>query len=443
MRQILTFIFSALFSLYGFTQVSVGFRVGTGVSELETDNSINIAGGILVRKSPGQDGKLRIVAIVLDKKPVKLAIVTCDVLTLTRQQLDPVVAEIEKTTGIPSANILINCTHTHHAPSTTQVFGYGPDEVFTKRVQRGIVEAVRKANTSLSGEDCAFNFYLGKEETVGRNSRWLLPDGQINWTGPATEFVRATGPFDPELPVLSFNDLTGKMLALIFNHSTHNIGTLNKGYRSPGFYGLSAQELESVLDCPVCFLEGASGSTHNISLSPSECIKSIKEAVLEANSHKEVRFVKRLAVIKRPFRFKVRQFDEAKEDEAVRSYDRSSEDVIRIFREMRNTLAPQRGQERETWLQVMLIGDVAIVGVPGELFTQLGLDIKNLSPFRYTYVAELANDWIGYLPDLTSHKLGGYQTWTGYQSFAEPGTGERMVDEVVAMLKELARGGPF
>lgn len=53
-------------------------------------------------------------------------------------------------------------------------------------------------------------------------------------------------------------------------------------------------------------------------------------------------------------------------------------------------------------------------------------------------IAELANDWIGYLPNLEGHKLGGYQVWTGFHSYAEPGTGERVADEAVAMLKELA-----
>src|SRR2546430_11194572 len=47
------------------------------------------------------------------------------------------------------------------------------------------------------------------------------------------------------------------------------------------------------------------------------------------------------------------------------------------------------------------------------LFRSLGQDIKRRSPFRYTYVAELANDWIGYLPDRPAFDLGGYQTWTG------------------------------
>jgi hypothetical protein len=102
-------------------------------------------------------------------------------------------------------------------------------------------------------------------------------------------------------------------------------------------------------------------------------------------------------------------------------------------------LAPKQGEERTTWIQVVLIGDVAIVGVPAEFFTVLGQDIKRRSPFRYTYVAELANDWIGYLPDKKAFELGGYQTWTGLHSFADRDTGERVVDAAVALLEELAK----
>jgi hypothetical protein len=106
---------------------------------------------------------------------------------------------------------------------------------------------------------------------------------------------------------------------------------------------------------------------------------------------------------------------------------------------MRKALAPQQGQERSTTLQVILVGDVALVGIPAEYFTGLGMDIKKRSPFPSTFVAELANDWIGYLPDRQAHELGGYQTWAGFHSYAEIGTGERVADEVVKMLEELKR----
>lgn len=420
-------------------------RVGAATSEFESDDTMIIAGGITAGKAKGQEGKLRAVAVVLEQQPFgKLAIVACDVLMMTRAHLDPAAREIESSTGIPFANILINCTHTHHAPSTMVLHGYGLDETFVKRVQAGIVKAVQQANANLSEDNCRFFFHLAEERTVGQNSRQLLPDGQIYWIGPRTNFARATGPFDPELPVLAFRDSRDRLRAVIFNHSTHTIGTRTPGVRSPSFYGLAAQELEAEAGGVFCFLEGASGSTHNLELSGEEAIRRVRQTLGEGLAQAQARPVTRLAALKRSFKFKVRNFDEAAEDKAVSRYCQQyvgayGQTVIQVFRDMRKTLASQRGQQRETWLQVMLIGDVALVGVPAEYFTQLGLDIKNRSPFRHTYVAELANDWIGYLPNLEGHKLGGYQVWTGYHSYAEPGTGERIADEITSMLKELAK----
>lgn len=417
------------------------FRVGSAAVELEADDSMVIAGGIGPGKASGQEGKLRCTATVLEKGDVRLAIVACDVLMMTRGTLDPVVAEIESATRIPAANILINCTHTHHAPSTMRVHDYGPDERFTKEVQRGIVAAVQRAATNLA--DARFHFSLG-QSTVGQNSRVLLDDGQIFWIGPRTNFVRPTGPFDPDLAVLAFRNPQDKLLALIFNHSTHTIGTREPGKRSASIYGLAAQDLESEFGGTVTFLEGASGSTHNLELSGAECVRRIIESVRETLAKAQTQPVTKLAALKRSLKFRVRKFDEATEDAAVERYCRKyspgyADTVIKVFREMRKNLAPSQGQERETWVQVMRIGDVAIVGVPAEYFTQLGLDIKNRSPFRHTYIAELANDWIGYLPNFEGHKLGGYQVWTGFHSYAEPGTGERIADEAAAMLRELAK----
>jgi len=421
---------------------SPALRAGAAAVELEADDSMVIAGGIHAGRATGQEGKLRCVAVVLEKPPIKLAIVACDVLMLTRKLLDPVVVEVGKATGIPAANLLINCTHTHHAPSTMCVHDYCADDVFARRVQAGIVEAAKLANSRLA--ESRLFFHLGEERTVGQNSRQLLDDGMIFWIGSQSGFVRPTGPFDPELPVLSFKDTNNKLLATIFNHSTHTIGARTPGKRSPSFYGLAAQELEEQFGGSFCFLEGASGSTHNLMLKPDECVARIKAAVTDALNQVQPRQVAALAALRRPLKFRVRHFDEVAEEEAVTRYCRKyapghDEVIAKVFRKMRAALSSQQGQERETWVQAMRIGDVAIVGVPAEYFTQLGLDIKNRSPFRHTYIAELANDWIGYLPNLEGHKLGGYQVWTGFHSYAEPGTGERIADMAVEMLKELSR----
>lgn len=420
-------------------------RVGAAAADFIADDTMPIGGSILAGTARGQEGRLRAVAVVLEKPgDGKLAIVACDILMITRDLLDPVARQIEASTGIPAERVLINCTHTHHAPSTVRIHGYDRVPAFCEEVQRKILRAVQEANAHLSESACDFLYQLGHEETVGMNSRLLLGDGTIFWIGDRADTVRPTGPFDPELPVLAFRDAGQHWRALLFNHSTHTIGALAPGKRSPAFYGLAAQDFEKELGGVTGFIEGASGSTHNIggATPVPEAIKRISEAVRAALAQATPHPVDKIAALKRPFTFRVRHFDEAKEDAAVTAYCEKraalrARSTIDVFRNMRRELAPQQGQERTTWLQAIRIGDVAIAAVPAEFFTKLGLDIKNRSPFRNTLVAELANDWIGYVPDQDAFKLGGYQVWTGFHSYCEPGTGERIVDEMVAMLHEI------
>ncbi|MBN2291935.1 MAG: hypothetical protein JXM70_05885, partial [Pirellulales bacterium] len=269
-------------------------RVGAAAAELAADDSMVIAGGILARHVKGQEGKLRAVAVVLEKPGrAILAIVACDVLMMNRDLLDPVTEKIERTCGIPASHVMIHCTHTHHAPSTCRVHGYDRDERFCKTVQRAIHDAVVEAKSRLA--PVTFHFKQSEEKTVGSNSRLLLSDGKIFWVGPRDDAVRPTGPFDPELPVLAFRDSKDRLRAMLFGHSTHTIGTLSGSVRSPAFYGMVAQQLESELGGRVVFLEGASGSTHRLKVEPAEAVNRIKRAVRDALSQAERQEVIRLA----------------------------------------------------------------------------------------------------------------------------------------------------
>jgi neutral ceramidase len=434
--------FASLVLLTQAVGIAGELQVGAAAVNLQADDTMVIGGSILGGRVRGQEGELRVVAVVLEHPgSPAIALVTCDVLMLNRDIIDPAVAEIARRTGLETSHVLVNATHTHHAPSTVTVHGYQRDERFCQQVKAAIIESVVKANErKVAG--CRFFFALGREETVGSNSRLLLPDGLVAWLNPGDAFVRPTGPFDPELPLLTFRDRQEKPVATIFNHSTHTIGALSPGKRSPAFYGLAAQALEKEVGGIFSFVEGASGSTHNRNLTAEEAYHRIKQAVRTLSDRAEVREVTHLRAIKHPFRFRVRDFHEAEEDAKVVAYctthaGRRAAETIEVFRKQRQLLLPQRGEERESWIQVLLIGEVAVVGVPAEFFTKLGLDIKNRSPYRYTYIAELANDWIGYLPDRDAHTLGGYQTWTGLHSYAEPGTGERVVEETLRLLQSL------
>jgi neutral ceramidase len=424
-------------------------RVGAAAVNLKAENDMPLAGGIEARYTTEQEGELRAVATVIEKPGAgKIAIVACDVLWVTKKLVDEALAEIEKTTGIAPSQVLVNATHTHSAPGVAPAHAFGWSEKFAGDVQRGIVKAVQDANARLEGGEASFYYHLGEEKTVGANSRLALPDGNITWLNikPALDAgAKPTGPFDPQLPVLDFRGPDGKSRALLFNHSTHTIGTrAGRDIRSPAFYGLAAQDLEAELGGRVTFLEGASGSTHIIDGMPIFlAIERMKKAVLDAKDKAQPRPVTRLVSLKKPFTYRLRTFDDKAEDENISRYmnahvPQMSARVREVFATMRRELQPQQGQERTTVLHVLLIGDVAIAGVPAEYFTGLGVDIKKRSAVKDTFIAELANDWIGYLPDREAHNLGGYQTWTGLHSCAEPGTGERMADEVVAMLKEAA-----
>lgn len=438
------------FLIFGTNSLTVAgeFRVGASASRLVADDTMVIGGGIGPGKASGQEGELRAAAVVIeDPKGARVALVACDVLMVNRDILDQAARRIEREAGIPFDHILINATHTHSAPTTVTVHGYKREEAFTRQVGDKIVEATAAAAKRLG--PATMYFRLGEESSVGRNSRLLLSDGTIFWTGLHNDVVRPTGPFDPELPVWAFRRPNGSLEAVMFNHSTHTIGSHKPGVRSPCFYGLAAQNLEKRDGGTFVFFEGASGSTHNLDLAPPEMSLRIADAVTRALEAAQPRPVNHVKGIRSEFAFNVRHFDEAADDRAVASYctkritdKKGAQFVIDTFRAMRKELAPQQGQARKTWLQAIVIGDIAIVGVPGEFFTVLGQEIKRRSPFRYTYVFELANDYIGYIPDRAAFGLGGYQTWTGLHSFLEPGTGEAIVAESIKLLDQLHATSP-
>ena len=155
-------------------------------------------------KVKGQEGKLRAVAVVVEKPGAgKVALVACDVLMLNRDVLDPAVEEVAAATRHPGV-ARPGQLHPHpprpehrHRPrlrARRAVLPPGPE---------AIVKAAKDANAEASA-DATFHFRLGEESSVGQNSRLLLKDDTIFWIGPRDDAVRPTGPFDPELPVLAF-----------------------------------------------------------------------------------------------------------------------------------------------------------------------------------------------------------------------------------------------
>jgi hypothetical protein len=86
-------------------------------------------------------------------------------------------------------------------------------------------------------------------------------------------------------------------------------------------------------------------------------------------------------------------------------------------------------------VQVIRIGDdTAFVALPGEIFVELGLAIKKGSPFKNTFVIELANESPAYVPTRKAMEQGGYEA---ANSIYAPGGGETLVETALKLLGEL------
>ena len=60
-------------------------------------------------------------------------------------------------------------------------------------------------------------------------------------------------------------------------------------------------------------------------------------------------------------------------------------------------------------LQAIKIGDCVIVSSPAELLTQIGLNIKKASPYKYTFVAGYSNGYVHYGAPAADYDKGGYE----------------------------------
>jgi hypothetical protein len=83
---------------------------------------------------------------------------------------------------------------------------------------------------------------------------------------------------------------------------------------------------------------------------------------------------------------------------------------------------------------VARIGNMALVGVGGEVLTEIGLAIKGASPFEFTFFITHCNGAAGYLPPAPLYKEGGYEVTSS--KFA-PQAADLMVKQVLQMLYSL------
>lgn len=419
-----------------------------------------MGGYFALRKSTGAHDDLYAKAIVLDSGVVKAALVSCDLESVPAAIVRSARAEIERTVGIPGQDVLISATHTHTGPETSPII-LGWADSATASVAREyfetlpgkITEAVRRAEANLAPARAWAG--KGREDSLSFNRRFLMKDGTVRFNPGKLnpEIVRPVGPIDPEVAVVFFDSPENKPLATHVNFALH-LDTVG-GTEFSADYPFTLAKLLSAAKSPELlmtqFTIGAAGNINHLDVHRAAPQSGHTEAarigtILAAAVLKA--FGKLQSVPSAPLRVRRRivslplhEFDPGevgKARELVRRAQIEGPDVIPFLELVHafKVLDASRYQSNAIEAEVLVIAlgkEVAWVGLPGEVFVELGLAIKQASPFAHTIVVELAHDSINYVPNRKAFAEGGYEA---VNSLCKPGCGETLVEAATKLLVE-------
>jgi len=432
---------------------------------------ISTNGGFEDRSTAVVDDPLHVRCLVLDDGKHTIAIAVIDSCVVPRDIMEAAKKLVEAKTGIPTAHILMSATHTHSAPTLTEVFQSKADRPYCDYLTGKIAEGIETAWKARVPAKLGFGTIDVPSQVFNR--RWKMQEGTVppGPFEPATDKVRMNpgfglkgliepnGPVDPRLSLLSVQTRDGKPLCVLANYGLHYVGG-NPGL-SADYFGAFADRLKRLIDpndkgskFVGIMSNGTSGDVNNIDFAapprksaPGEQIRVVAEVVaraaMEALAKVEYRSDIELASIETDLTLKVRKPDDAQLAYAKKILEAAAgKKVLSGYREVYagEAIALERFPETvPVKIQVHRIGDIAIVGIPCEVFARIGLDIRKSSPLANQFTISLANGYNGYLPTPEQHAVGGYETWRARSSYLEVEASVRIAKALDELLAKLAK----
>jgi neutral ceramidase len=463
---------------------SADFRVGFAEADMTPPAGFPMAGYYHERLADGALSPLKAKAIVFQQAETTAALVVCDLVAVNTDLSREIRQRTEEKTGIPAAHIVISATHSHTAPDYMKelylFLGKDSQEPtradYIQRLINGPVDAIVEAQQS-AGSVSLHAGAVPQTTTVSFNRRFVMQDGSVRtWMKSASAgVVRPAGPIDPDIGLLTFHNSNNvNPLGILSNFALHadTVGGTRWSadypyYIEQGLRDSFGPELFSIFGTGCCgdinhsdpdrternkadFIGGSLAQTIAASVSQlpevtdtTLVVKSeVVELPLQQVSQPEVeRSVKILGL--------------ARAGQKVDFYDHVTAYKTLILDQMQHSPTYADTAEHLTWglshalagigknlpaeVTVMTFGsDVAIVCLPGEVFVELGLAIKQASPFRTTLIVELSNcvETI-YIPHRAAYAGGSYEVTN---SALQPGSGEMLVESALRLLR--AAAGP-
>ena len=372
----------------------------------------------------------------------KVAFVQLDTLFIAWPEVVAIRQGVEQSYGFPGANVMVSATHNHAGPAVTHAGDVPKDETYAKSLVVKVIDAFGTALDRMQDAEIGFNHVF--EWNVAYNRRVVMRDGVVRTHGtfddPDALYIE--GPVDPEVAVLAVRSISHDLLGVLVNFACHPTHLGGDGRLHPGFPGVLASLLRDQ-GCPfTLFLNGPSGNLHTSNPAEGGKGMSVNEAgtqlavdVKQALDGMDYEIDVALAVGAETLDLPYRQVSKKELKGEIRGAQRFVDPAIydRIIPSMMEK-ARVRGTHRAE-IQVIGVGEVAFVAVPGEYFVEFGLCIKEQASPVQTLVVSCANGRVGYIPTKRAFTKGGYETTFGPSSMLDPEAGDCIADAALRIIK--------
>lgn len=406
-------------------------------------------------------------ALALEAGAGRALLVVADAIGFDNRILGPglnFTAEVRRrvgeATGVRPEQVMLACTHAHSTPETLnfrRLLDHPGVAPWLSRLQEQLAAAAARA-----WEDRRPHRLRVGAATVDGLSNPRRAPLVARLRGCSEEQARAEYPLDRTARVAVLTDEDGRRLILT-HFASHPVTVQVQELISADFPGVALEALRrAVPDCAgALFLQGCDGDVN-----PPAVTRDFADVeryglilaggFLQAMGHAlggPPEPVASVDVATQTVLLPSRPLPAA--DEIQAAYDRLTAQAEAADDEAaRQALLVQRcGLEEQlvrlSWggdpiaaeVQALRLGPLAIVGLPGEPFASLGLEIVGRSPARMTMVAGYANDYLGYLAPPAAWEQGGYEVALGPWSHAGPEAHGLLADAAAGLLDRLWQHG--
>ncbi len=432
---------------------------GTAQVKITPPDGTPMAGYYYERGTTGVHDDLWAKSLVIAAGGQRAAIVACDLINLTRGVVDGAKRLIEQQTGLKPHQVMISATHAHTGPVVaggssryeTATAPGGKADAYARWLPERIAESVRAASGSL--QPARVFSGSGNESLIAFNRRFHMTDGTVGWNPGKKnpKIVKPAGPIDPEVPVVYLETEDGRPLATYVNYALHldTVGGTEVSADYP--YTLSTLLTGAKGGAmTTMFTIGCAGNVNHIDVSHTQPQKGHAEAarigtVLAGEVVKTWARMTTAGAASLTARMELASLPLAPhraedvawaQGVAAKFGQRDAAPFLEMVKAFRVLDVDARGgRPLEAQVQAVALGrDIAWVGLPGEIFVELGMAIKRASPFNRTIVVALANDNLGYIPNRKAYAEGNYEV---VSARCAEGGGEILVETAGKMLKEM------